>query len=103
MHNNFQSHRALQTQAIQTPAISGRVSGIQAGGMAAGLIACVLAVLGTVTLANALLPLSAFAAIFGTIQGLKGRCAGCIGVNLLAGALAIFGMVTSPELMLAGL
>jgi hypothetical protein len=71
--------------------------------MAAGLIACFLAAPGSVTLASALLPLSVFTAAFGATQGFKGRSAACVGINLVACGIAVFGIVNSPALQASGL
>ncbi|WP_018234258.1 hypothetical protein [Thioalkalivibrio thiocyanodenitrificans] len=68
-------------------------------GLVAGIIACVLAVLGIVTIGFIFVPLAAIVAIFGTIIAIKNMNIAGIGVNVLAWVLTILGLVTSPVLL----
>jgi len=56
----------------------------QGTGMIAGIIACVLAILGVLTLGTVFVPLSAIVALIGTIIAVKNKNAAGIGVNALA-------------------
>jgi energy-coupling factor transporter transmembrane protein EcfT len=67
--------------------------------MLAGIIACVLAVLGILFLGFVFVPLALIVAIIGTILALKARVIASIGVNILALILVFIGLVTSPVLL----
>lgn len=71
----------------------------QGTGMVAGIIACVLAVLGILFIGTIFVPLSAIIAIFGTIIAFKNMNGAGIGVNVLAWVLTIVGLFTSPVLL----
>ena len=71
----------------------------QGTGMVAGIIACVLAVLGILTLGTVFVPLAAIVAIFGTVIAIKNKNGAGIGVNVLAWVLTFFGLITSPFLL----
>jgi hypothetical protein len=68
-------------------------------GMVAGIIACVLAVLGILFFGTIFVPLAAIVAIFGTIIAIKNKNGAGIGVNVLAWLLTIVGLATSPVLL----
>jgi hypothetical protein len=68
-------------------------------GMVAGVIACVLAVLGILFLGFIFVPLAAIVAAFGTFIAVKNKNLAGIGVNGLAWVLAIVGLMTSPLLL----
>jgi len=68
-------------------------------GMVAGIIACVLAVLGILFFAIIFVPLAAIVAVFGTIISIKNGNAAGIGVNVLAWVLVIVGIFTSPVIL----
>ena len=70
-------------------------------GMVAGIIACVLAVLGILFLGIVFVPLAAIVALIGTIIAVKGRNIAGIGVNVLAWVLVLVGFFTSPILLAA--
>ena len=70
-------------------------------GMVAGIIACILAVLGILFLGIVFVPLAALVALIGTIIAVKNRNMGGIGVNVLAWILVLVGLFTSPFLMMA--
>lgn len=70
-------------------------------GMVAGIIACILAVLGILFLGIIFVPLAAIVALIGTIIAVKNRNIAGIGVNVLAWILVLFGFFTSPILMMA--
>jgi len=70
-------------------------------GMVAGIIACVLAVLGILFLGIVFVPLAAIVALIGTISAVKGRNIAGIGVNVLAWVLVLIGFFTSPLLLAA--
>ncbi|WP_050809059.1 hypothetical protein [Cardiobacterium valvarum] len=67
----------------------------------AGIIACVLAVLGILFLGIVFVPLAAIVALIGTIIAVKGRNIAGIGVNVLAWVLVLVGFFTSPILLAA--
>ena len=69
-------------------------------GMMAGIIACVLAVLGILFLGLVFVPLAAIVALIGTISAVKHKNAKSIGVNVLAWVLVLIGFVTSPMLLM---
>ncbi|SMB84943.1 hypothetical protein SAMN05660772_02387 [Pasteurella testudinis DSM 23072] len=68
-------------------------------GMTAGVIACVLAVLGILFLGVIFVPLAAIVAIFATITAVKNKNIAGIGVSVLAWILTIIGLFTSPLLL----
>lgn len=68
-------------------------------GMIAGIIACVLAILGVLTFGTVFVPLSAIVALIGTIIAVKNKNTAGIGVNALAWVLALVGLFTSPILL----
>ena len=70
-------------------------------GMVAGIIPCILAVLGILFLGIIFVPLAAIVALIGTIIAVKNRNMTGIGVNVLAWILVLFGFFTSPILMMA--
>ena len=70
-------------------------------GMVAGIIACVLAVLGILFLGIVFVPLAAIVALIGTIYAVKGKNIAGIGVNVLAWVLVLIGFFTSPLLLAA--
>lgn len=69
-------------------------------GMVAGIIACVMAVLGILFLGFVFVPIAVVIAIFGTYIAIKNKNMSGIGVNILAWVLIIVGFVTSPALLL---
>ena len=71
----------------------------QGTGMIAGIIACVLAVLGILFFGTIFVPLAAIVAIVGTVISVKNRNIGGIGVNILAWILTVVGLLTSPVLL----
>ena len=71
------------------------------GGTVAGIIACVLAVLGILFLGILFVPLASIVAPTGTIFALKSRNMGGIGINVLAWVLTLVGLMTSPVLLMA--
>lgn len=73
----------------------------QGTGMVAGIIACVLAVLGILFLGLIFVPLAAIVALIGTIVAVKNRNMAGIGVNVLAWVLVLIGFFTSPLLLSA--
>jgi hypothetical protein len=68
-------------------------------GMTAGIIACVLAVLGILFLGTIFVPIAIVVALFGTIIAVKNKNGAGIGVNVLAWVLIIVGIATSPVLL----
>ena len=68
-------------------------------GMVAGIIACVLAVLGILFLGTIFVPIATIVALFGTIIAIKNANGAGIGVNVLAWVLILVGFVTSPLLL----
>lgn len=68
-------------------------------GLIAGIIACVLAVLGILFLGVVFVPLAAIVALIGTIVAVKNRNIAGIGVNVLAWVLTFIGLFTSPLLL----
>lgn len=71
------------------------------GGTVAGIIACVLAVLGILFLGILFVPLAAIVALIGMIFAVKSRNMGGIGINVLAWVLTLVGLMTSPVLLMA--
>lgn len=72
----------------------------QAGtGMVAGIIACVLAVLGILFLGTVFVPIAALTALIGTIIALKNKNIPGISVNILAWVMTVIGLFTSPVLL----
>ncbi|MFZ7135630.1 hypothetical protein ACLSZP_03050 [Avibacterium avium] len=70
-------------------------------GLVAGLIACVLAVLGILFLGFIFVPLAFITVLIGTIIAVKNRNIAGIGVNILAWVLVLIGLMTSPVLLSA--
>jgi len=68
-------------------------------GVAPGIIACILAVLGIFTIGMVFVPLAAIVALVGTIIAVKNAHWGGIGVNVLAWVLTLVGLFTSPALL----
>lgn len=72
----------------------------QGTGILAGIIACVLAVLGILTVGTIFVPIAAIVSLIGTIIAMKNKNGSGIGVNILAWVLTIIGLFTSPVLMI---
>lgn len=70
-------------------------------GLIAGIIACVLAVLGILFLGIVFVPLAAIVTLIGTIIAIKNKNIAGIGVNVLAWVLVCVGLFTSPVLLAA--
>ena len=70
-------------------------------GMVAGIIACVLAVLGVFTIGIIFVPLAVIVAILGTVIAVKNKSLPGIGANVLAWILTLVGLYTSPLLLIA--
>jgi hypothetical protein len=68
-------------------------------GKTAGIIACILAVLGILFLGFVFVPLATLVALFGTITAVKNKNTTGIGINVLAWILIIVGLITSPVLL----
>lgn len=68
-------------------------------GFTAGIISCVLAVLGILFLGVVFVPLAIIVALFGTIIAVKNKNTSAIGINVLAWVLIIVGFATSPILL----
>ncbi|MDR0666959.1 MAG: hypothetical protein LBF71_06080 [Campylobacteraceae bacterium] len=68
-------------------------------GMPAGIIACILAVLGILFLGFVFVPIALVVAIIGTVLALKAKDGASIGVNILALILVFIGFATSPVLL----
>lgn len=68
-------------------------------GLLAGLLGCVLAILGIFTLGFLFVPLAAICAVVGLLRGLSAFNASGIGTSLLAACLCVFGIATSPVLL----
>ncbi|MDY4280072.1 MAG: hypothetical protein SOX56_03145 [[Pasteurella] mairii] len=68
-------------------------------GKTAGIIACVLAVLGILFLGVVFVPLAAIVALIGTIIAVKNKNMPAIGINILAWILVLVGLFTSPILL----
>lgn len=71
----------------------------QGAGLTAGIIACVLAVLGILFLGTIFVPIALVVAIIGMIIAVKNQNMSGIGVNILAFVLIVVGFYTSPLLM----
>ena len=71
----------------------------QGTGMTAGIIACILAVLGILFLGTIFVPIAAIVALIGSIIAIKNKNWAGIGVNILAWVLTIIGLFTSPVLL----
>lgn len=67
-------------------------------GMTAGIIACVLAVLGIFLFGVVFIPLAIIVALIGTIIAIKNKNLSGIGVNILAWILILVGIITSPAI-----
>lgn len=68
-------------------------------GIVAGIIACVLSVLGIFTLGTIFVPMAAIVALLGTIIAIKNKNMAGVGVNVLSWVLIIVGLFTSPVLL----
>ncbi|KGQ70352.1 hypothetical protein A1D23_10520 [Chelonobacter oris] len=68
-------------------------------GVIAGIIACVLAVLGILFLGIVFVPLAALVAVFATVIAVKNKNMAGIGVSVLAWILTLVGLFTSPLLL----
>lgn len=68
-------------------------------GLIAGIIACILAVLGILVFGVVFVPLATVVAVVGTVIAVKNKNIAGIGVNLLAWALVVIGVFTSPVLL----
>jgi len=68
-------------------------------GKTAGIIACVLAVLGILFLGTIFVPIAAIVALIGTIVAIKNKNGAGIAINILAWVLIIVGLFTSPFLL----
>jgi len=68
-------------------------------GKTAGIIACVLAVLGTLFLGFVFVPLAVIVGLFGTIIAVKNKNPTGIGICALAWVLIMVGFATSPVLI----
>ena len=79
-----------ETQAIQVQQRPGNV---------AGIIACVLAVLGILFFGTIFVPIAIIVALFGSTIAIKNKNSTGIGINALAWVLIIAGVVTSPMLL----
>jgi len=72
-------------------------------GVVAGIIACLLAVLGIFFSGLIFVPLAAICSMLALIRGIVGKSAAGIGCAILAGVLSVWGFVVSPSLwVLAG-
>ncbi len=69
-------------------------------GSTAGIIACVLAVLGIFTLGTIFVPLAAFVSLLGTFGAVSRMNISGIGINILAWVLVVVGFATSPVLLI---
>ena len=68
-------------------------------GMTAGIIACVLAVLGILFIGTIYVPIAFVVLIIGFAIAIKNKSIGGIGVNILALILTVIGLFTSPVLL----
>lgn len=68
-------------------------------GMVAGIIACVLAVLGILFFGTIFVPLALVVTVVGTILAVANKNSAGIGVNVLAWVLTVIGLFTSPVLL----
>lgn len=68
-------------------------------GVMAGIIACVLAILGILFLGTIFVPLAFITAVIGTIIAVKNKNIKGIGVNVLVWVLTFIGLITSPVLL----
>jgi hypothetical protein len=69
-------------------------------GALAGILGCTFGVIGIFAFGFVFVPLAAACAVVGLIRGIGGKSAAGIGTSLLAGALSVFGFITSPSLWL---
>lgn len=69
-------------------------------GIIAGLLGCVFGVIGVFAFGLVFVPLAVVCSLVGLIRGVIGRSAAGVGVSLIAGALGVFGFITSPSLWL---
>lgn len=65
-----------------------------------GLLACVMAVMGTITIGMLFVPLAIIAALIGTIKSVKTNNKVGIGVNVLAWIFTIIAVATSPSILM---
>lgn len=68
-------------------------------GSTAGITACILAVLGILTLGTVFVPIAAVVTLIGTFNAVSHRNISGIGFNILAWVLVVVGVVTSPMLV----
>ena len=68
-------------------------------GVTAGIIACILAVVGILFLGTIFVPLAAIIALIGTILAIKNKHIKGICLNVLAWVLVLIGLMTSPFLL----
>ncbi|MGX2970621.1 hypothetical protein [Ursidibacter sp. B-7004-1] len=73
----------------------------KSSGLVAGVIACVLAVLGILFLGIVFIPLAAITATIGSVTAIKHKNLAGIGVNIFAWLLTLVGLFTSPILLAA--
>ena len=66
-----------------------------------GIIACIFAALGILTLGIVFVPLAALIALLGTVLAIISRNLTAAGINALAWVLVVVGFITSPVLMMA--
>ena len=71
----------------------------QKTGIVAGIIACVLAVIGVFSFGMIFVPIATIVALIGTIIAIKNKNGAGIGVSILAWVLVIVGLFTSPVLL----
>lgn len=69
-------------------------------GIVAGMLGCVLGILGIFTLGIIFVPLAALCSLMGLIRGAMGGSAAGIGVSILGAILAIWGAIVSPSIWL---
>jgi hypothetical protein len=69
-------------------------------GIIAGLLGCVLAVLGIFFIGIVFVPLAAICSVVGVVRGMIGGSAAGIGASVLGCALTVMGFFCSPSLML---
>ncbi len=68
-------------------------------GKTAGIIACVLAVLGILTVGVIFVPLAVVVAVFGSVTAIVNKNAAGIGICVLSWVLILVGFITSPVLI----
>jgi hypothetical protein len=79
--------------------IAPTLSAPQSSGLVAGLVACVLAVLGILFIGFVFVPLAGIVALIGSIKAVRARHLSGIGANALAWVLVLVGFFTSPVLV----